>query len=249
MMKKLLFFCAILLMVKISISQTTATNFNVPDCNGEMYNLFEDLDQGNVVVIAWVMPCVSCIGDPLEAFFITQDYDAEEVKFLMVDDYADSDCSEVQNWSENYQMGSCTKFSNSTISMSDYGVDGMPKIVVTGCKSHKIFFNKNSSHEGIKAAIDTAIEECKATYIIEVKDYNSKLSVFPNPASQEVYFSIESQAAPYTLSISNLLGVEVLKQEQQMGTPIDISFLSEGIYLTQIISNNTIYSKSFVVNR
>ena len=133
--------------------------------------------------------------------------------------------------------------------MSDYGVDGMPKIVVTGCKSHKIFFNKNSSHEGIKAAIDTAIEECKATSIIEVKDYNSKLSVFPNPASQEVYFSIESQAAPYTLSISNLLGVEVLKQEQQMGTPIDISFLSEGIYLTQIISNNTIYSKSFVVNR
>jgi len=248
-MKKLLFFCAILLMAKISISQTTATNFNVPDCNGEMYNLFEDLDQGNVVVIAWVMPCVSCIADPLEAFFITQDYDAEEVKFLMVDDYADSDCSELQNWSENYQMGSCTKFSNSTISMSDYGFDGMPKIVVTGCKSHKIFFNKNSSHEGIKAAIDAAINECKTTSIIEEKDDNSKLSIFPNPAIQEVYFSIESQAAPYTLSISNLLGVEVLNQEQHMDTPIDISFLSEGIYLTQIISNNTIYSKSFVVKR
>lgn len=231
-------------------SQTTATNFNVSDCDGEMYNLFDDLDQGNVVVLAWVMPCVSCIQHPLETFQIVQDYDPQKVKFLMIDDYADHSCSVIQTWSANYQMGSCTKFVNNTISMDDYGTHGMPKIVVTGCKSHKIFYNQNSSSTGIKAAIDQAILECSNTSISELIDFSSNLTIFPNPTAENVHFSIDNPSSRLNLSITNLIGIEVLSVNQYTSEkPIDVSFLTDGVYLTKIISGNKIYTKPFVVNR
>ena len=249
-MKKFILLFTIILISTITFCQTTATNFEVANCDGQMYSLFDDLDQGNVVVIAWVMPCVSCIQHPLEAFQIVQGYDQDKVKFLMVDDYADHDCSVIQTWSENYQMGSSTKFVNTAITMSDYGIDGMPKIVVLGCNSHKVFYNKNSSSTGVKEAIDEAIAECSNTTINESIDFNSKLTVFPNPTSQSVCASIENHTALSTLSIINLLGKEVLRVNQYIfKKSIDVSLLPDGIYLTKIISDNKIYSKPLVVKR
>jgi hypothetical protein len=232
------------------IAQTTSTNFEVTDCDGQSYNLYDDLDNGNVVVIAWVMPCVSCIQHPLETYQIVQQYDQEKVKFLMVDDYADHDCSDIQTWSENYQMGNCTKFVNTAITMSDYGVDGMPKIVVTGCKSHKVFFNKNSSSTGVKAAIDEAIAECNSTSVSESLELSSQLNLFPNPARQKIYVSIDDQSNLLSITIRNLLGLEVFKLEHHNpSNPIDISSLAEGIYVTHIISDNRIYNNPFVVKK
>ena len=168
----------------------------------------------------------------------------------MVDDYTDHDCSDIQTWSEDYQMGSCKKFVNSAITMNDYGTYGMPKIVVTGCKSHKVFFNKNSSSSGVKAAIDAAIAECNATSIAESSSLSSELAIYPNPISEKTYFSIKNSSATMSLSISNLLGIEVFHLEEYISkNPIDLGFLSEGVYLTKIISNNTIYSKPFVVSK
>ena len=85
-------------------------------------------------------------------------------------------------------MGDVKKFSSELISMSDYGVDGMPKIVVLGCKTRKVFFNENSSSEGIKDAIDLALVECATSGIIsddkKIEDIN--LTIYPNPVSQDL---------------------------------------------------------------
>lgn len=250
-MKKAILILTSSLFSILLVAQTTSTNFEVTNCDGELYNLFDDLDQGNVVVIVWVMPCVSCIQHPLEAYQIVQDYDPQKVKYLMVDDYADHNCSDIQTWSEDYQMGSSTKIVDNAITMDDYGVHGMPKIVVTGCKSHKVFFNKNSSTDGIKAAIDAAIAECSATTIDESKYVSTELEVFPNPANEVVNFTVENQRSlASTLSITNLLGEEVVIMDNYFtGQPIYVSFLPNGIYLTKIISYSKIYSRAFVVNR
>lgn len=247
-MKKLILAVAAISCCMLSNGQSTATDFTVDNCDGESYNLFQDLDAGNVVVIAWVMPCVSCIADPVSAYSVVKEYNPDKVKYLMVDDYADHECSVIQTWSENYQMGDVTKFSNSAISMSDYGVDGMPKIVVLGCNSHKIFYNENSSSEGIKEAIDQAIEECSNTSIIDNVTNQAedlKLSIFPNPTQERLTINSQYQDA-FTIKIFNSLGKLVFKEENFHSTiSVDVSAFTEGLYFLEYLN----HSKSFIVNK
>jgi len=234
--------------VFLTQAQSTATDFTVSNCNGEMYNLFQDLDAGNVIVIAWVMPCVSCISDPVQAYSITQDYNPDKVKFLLADDYADHDCSVIQTWSENYQMGNVTKFSNSAVSMSDYGVDGMPKIVVLGCKSHTVFFNENSSTDGLKNAIDLALEECSSASIFDNEGEPAedlKLSVFPNPTSQNLIIESHYKDA-FPIKIVNSQGKTVFTKENFFSEiSVDVSAFSKGVYFLKYLDK----SQSFIVNK
>ena len=244
-MKKLIIVLALASSV-LSYGQSTATDFTVTNCDGESYNLFQDLDAGNVVVIAWVMPCVSCIADPVTAFSVTKEYDPEKVKFFIADDYADHECSVIQTWSENYQMGDVKKFSSELISMSDYGVDGMPKIVVLGCKTRKVFFNENSSSEGIKDAIDLALVECAISGISDDKQIEDiNLTIYPNPVSQDL--TIDSKyKEPFSMSIVNAQGKIVYKTDNFFSkASIDLSNFSEGVYFLKYLNQ----SKSFIVNK
>jgi len=141
-------------------SGPTATDFNVVDCDGVSHHLFGELDAGKIIVIAWIMPCTSCITDPLNAHNIVQTYASTHpgrVVMYIADDYANTVCSTVVGWSNFYGMTNSTKFSDPAITMSDYGVDGMPKIVVLGGSNHKVYYNENSSSAGIGAAIDQAL--------------------------------------------------------------------------------------------
>ena len=136
-------------------------DFTVKDCDAKEHHLFDELDAGKVVVIAWVMPCATCITDPLATFNIVQTYTTSHpgrIEFYLVDDYANTSCSGLKGWAKAYGLEDATKFSDAAISMNDYGVDGMPKIVVLGGSEHRIFFNKNSSSEGVKEAINLALE-------------------------------------------------------------------------------------------
>ncbi len=55
-MKRLILLSFSILFAVAVFSQTIATDFSVDDCNGNFVNLFSELDEGKVVVIAWVMP-------------------------------------------------------------------------------------------------------------------------------------------------------------------------------------------------
>jgi len=55
-MKRSFLLSLIILFVLTTFSQTIATDFLAEDCDGNMVHLFSELDEGKVVVIAWVMP-------------------------------------------------------------------------------------------------------------------------------------------------------------------------------------------------
>ena len=140
----------------------TATDFTANDCDGVQHNLFTELDAKTIVILAWVMPCATCVTDPLATFNIVQTYATShpgQIAFYLVDDYANTACSGFDAWANFYGLGATTKFSDASISMSDYGTDGMPKIVVLGGSNHQVYFNKNSSSEGVKEAIDQALAD------------------------------------------------------------------------------------------
>jgi len=142
-------------------------------------------------------------------------------------------------------MGDVKKFSSELISMSDYGVDGMPKIVVLGCKTRKVFFNENSSSEGIKDAIDLALVECATSGIIsddkKIEDIN--LTIYPNPVSQDL--TIDSKyKEPFSMSIVNAQGKIVYKTDNFFSkASIDLSNFSVGVYFLKYLKSiKVVYS-------
>jgi hypothetical protein len=124
--------------------------------------LFTELNDNTIVVIAWVMPCSTCIADPLSALNIVDEYATSNpgrVVFYLVDDYAKTNCANLAGWANFYGFDNATKFSDASIKMDDYGVDGMPKIVVLGGANHQVYFNKNRSSDGVREAIDKALSD------------------------------------------------------------------------------------------
>lgn len=55
-MKRTILLSLSILFAIATFSQTTATDFTAEDCDGNVVSLFSELDEGKVVVIAWVMP-------------------------------------------------------------------------------------------------------------------------------------------------------------------------------------------------
>ena len=74
MKKKILNSLILLFVANISFAQTTATDFTTSDCSGDSYNLFNELDDGNVIVIAWVMPCGPCATYTIPAYSAVQSF-------------------------------------------------------------------------------------------------------------------------------------------------------------------------------
>jgi hypothetical protein len=246
---------ALVLNLNTLYAQTTATDFTANDCNGVSHNLFSELDSGKVIVIAWVMPCLTCITDPLAAFAEVQNYSVsnpDKVRFYMVDDYANTSCSTLSSWAVNYGMDNCIKFSDPSISMSDYGVNGMPKIVVMAGLDHKIYFNKNSSHQGIEAAISQAINSTGLN-----ESYNSKIKskIYPNPSKDILNIEFtEGNSSNVKVEIINILGevIFTLNTNQlisENNLNIDINSLKNGVYILKTSSKLTEDSKTFIVSK
>lgn len=164
-------------------AQTTAVNFTVNDCDGVNHDLFATLDAGKVVVIVWVMPCAGCIPDAVDAYNAVESFSLSQpgkVLYYLVDDYANSSCSFVRGWGNTNGIINATVFSDSAISMSDYGIDGMPKVIVLGGPDHSVFYNENNAditQTGVENAINAALDV--AGTIEEEK--TSILKVYPNP--------------------------------------------------------------------
>ena len=238
----------------VFFSQTTATDFTAPDCNGTTHNLFSELDSGKVIVIAWVMPCLTCITDPLAAFAEVQNYSSshpDKVRFYMVDDYANTSCSTLSSWAVNYGMDNCVKFSDPSISMSDYGVNGMPKIVVLAGLDHKVYFNENSSHQGIDVAISQAVN---STEIVESTNSDFELKIYPNPSKNNLNIELSNKVYnEFKFEIINILGESISVSNNPVidenKVNIDISSLKNGVYILKTSSGIMEQSKTFIVSK
>ena len=244
MKKQILSLSIILLSTLCTFAQTNATDFTANDCDGVSHNLFSELDNEKVVVIAWVMPCATCIADPLAAYVAVQTYAVSHpgrVKFYLADDYADQTCQQLSTWANNYGMGSCTMFSDAALNMGDYGQPGMPKVVVLGGPDHKIYFNQNSSSQGVDIAIDLALSE-SATSIKSTINFD--INTYPNPVKNllNINYNLE-QISDLKFEVFNLLGAKVSSESEKLnqlsGSHIlNLNDLKNGSYLLKISTNS-----------
>ena len=240
MKKQILSLSIILLSTLCTFAQTNATDFTASDCDGVSHNLFSELDNEKVVVIAWVMPCATCITDPLNAYVAVESYAVSHpgrVKFYLVDDYADQTCQQLSTWANNYGMGSCTMFSDAAVNMGDYGQPGMPKVVVLGGTDHKVYFNQNSSSQGINTAIDLALSE--STNSIQ-STINFDINTYPNPVRSTLNINYNlDQKSNLKFEVFNLLGAKVSSETKKLNQlsgihTLNLNDLNNGSYLLKI---------------
>lgn len=259
-MKKIeLFILVLIVSLSKAFPQEVATDFIATDCNNQVHHLFDELDDGKVVIIAWVMPCASCIADPANAFSLSETFAAsnpDKVNFYLVDDYANTSCQTLQSWATNYGMGKSTIFSHPDIKMSDYGQDGMPKIVVLGGGgTHKVYYNKNFTSVGIEDAINQAIAESEPLDTETLSTIISRMEVFPNPVKSNlnIRYTIH-EPLELGMEVRSLYGESLYKLEatQQMeGThemDIDIRDFPNGVYLLRLYSKKGFKTIQFTVH-
>jgi hypothetical protein len=247
--------------ISISFGQTNATDFDATDCDGNAHNLFSELDSGKIIVIAWVMPCGPCGTFSLPAYASVLSYSVNhpgKVLFYMADDYGNSSCQDLNAFATTYQMTESTIFIDPVIKMTDYGSNGMPKVVVLGGSEHKVYYNEKEGDittQGVDAAIDEALG--LSNRISENSNIQFQLNAFPNPANNLLNVSYElGQASELIFEVLNISGSNVMrtKNEGYKGTgiqtsEIDINGLSRGAYFLKATADFGLETIMFTVSQ
>ncbi len=239
-MRKLLFMLWVLSAFSLG-AQTTATNFNVNDCSGNPYELFAELDKGKVVVICWVMPCGPC-GPPAQTTYnVVQSFASTHpgrVEMLLVDDFANTSCQNLEAWGNTQGLINTIRFSDPAISMFDYGLYGMPKIVVIGPKNYQVYDDQIDvvNHTQLQNAINLALSESIG---INAPQPATEITVGPNPVSNSQFNIYTQQAGKVDITLFNSLGQVVYSAvniELVPGSPLTISRdgLPAGVYSLRI---------------
>jgi hypothetical protein len=246
-MNKILLLSALCLIGFSSSAQTTATDFTSTDCDGTAINLFSELNSGKVIVMCWVMPCGACQGPGLTTMNVVNSYmstNPHTVYMYVIDDYANTSCALLENWKNNIGLVGPNTFSDASIEMADYGIIGMPKIVVVAGGTHTIFYNVNDvvNPTDLQAAINAALQ---VIGVDEQDVFASSLSVFPNPATEksELQFSLleNSRVEITLLDMKGAIVKDVFEGKLAQGKNkigFSTSGIAPGTYLVKV-SNGT----------
>ncbi len=245
------------LLSSLVINAQTATNFNCNDCNNVNHDLFSELDAGQVIIMCWVMPCGACISPSVNSGAAAQSYTSSHpgrVKFYLIDDSGNTNCSTLTSWASTNNINYDACFSDNTIRMTDYGTNGMPKIVVLGGPNHVVVFNQNNTfdYHDLQNAVDDAL---LATGISNQPVPFSSVNLFPNPVnagSTVLSYSLE-QNSDVTIEIYNTLGAKVnsiiLKNELtgKHEIALDLSAYSNGVYFISLAAGEVLQTIRLVV--
>ncbi|MEO5675421.1 MAG: T9SS type A sorting domain-containing protein [Chitinophagales bacterium] len=243
MKKLLLSTLSILLIYNLSFAQSTAMDWTKNDCDGISHNLYTELEEGNVILSAYVMTCGSCISaaNYLEQIYL--DYSVsnpDKVKFYAIDWNTSFTCSSFESWASGL---SCTLFLDGYDEVNYYGGMGMPTVVVLGGSDHTVYYDKlgynhSTDDQAIRDAIDAALS---TTGINQIHETGSSIDVFPNPATTSVNISFTlNAAAAVSLDVMTILGSKVqtinlgMQSAGQNSYQLSIGKLNSGLYFVQL---------------
>ena len=254
MKKTLIIITAILTSLGFAYAQNTATDFTTNDCNGDPHTLFDELDNDQVIVIAWVMPCAPCAtyagyaSDAVQSFATSH---PGKVKYYLADDFGNSPCSYLTGWAANYNITADAIFSDSLLDMHDYGTIGMPKVVVLGQNTHTIYYNENNNQTtqiGVENAITLALTA--SVGIDEQAENDMNLTAYPNPTNGIINVEYSSKI-PVHFNVINMIGENVFSQKTNntKKTTIDLSNLNKGLYFLQMTTESKTTSLKFTLNK
>jgi thiol-disulfide isomerase/thioredoxin len=239
---------------------TTAYDFKMNDCNGNMHHLFSELDSGNVVVMEFFMiSCSPCIvaGHALDEMVVPlkKKY-GKKVRFYQIGFTKSYTCSQIQNWVSTNGFATSVPFDSGDVQVAYYGGMGMPTVAVVGGKAHDVLFSSidfkpNPDTATIAASIHTFFN----TTGIQKNAWNElSLRFFPNPASSSINLTLNLEKAEVLhLSIKNLQGqkvAELLTENVKPGVwnkTVLLPQLQNGVYFLQGETGTESFAKKITI--
>ncbi len=222
-------------------AQTVATDFTLTNCDGNTSNLYNIIDNGNVVVLIYEHQCSSCLqGATNVKNVIANNYaDSTNLKVLYLDN-GGYNCTSVQNWvlSHNLIPGELFAYSNDL--NSPYGT-GMPVIVVTSGVNHTVFLAANGYSD--TATIHNAIKEAYLEVSSGINNINkNKFQISIN--SNIISIAGLDVNAINKIEIIDVSGKLIYSKEENKSTVFIELLLEKGLYFLRV---NEKLSEKFII--
>lgn len=256
-MKKAILALALMFTFVISKAQpTTAMDFTMNDCNGNMHQLFTELDSGEVVILEFFMNCSSCIvaGQAITPMYnnLAAAYPGK-VHFFAFAYNNTMSCTSASNVINNNGINAIP-FDSGAAQVAYYGGFGMPTIAVIAGNQHSVLFSNVGFSIGDTTTMGTEIRNFFLTGIGETNTTVSSMEAFPNPATENIQITYElTKNSDVTVQIVNTLGQTV--RENALGevttgmhtTSVSVADLEAGVYFVQLTTAEGIVSRQIVV--
>jgi hypothetical protein len=247
-MKRLLLVVLSLVSTLLLRAQNTALDFDIADCNGNQHHLFEELDNGYIIILQFT--------DPKSSSSASSSRNIENLVAQYKNLYPDKvfyytiGADDATTCNDMATLASISALSHSVFSgnrsQSDYyGMTALPAVVVMGNSSHTVYYSRSGYSTNQDAMIKAAIEEAVAdgneaggSAVIK----SSFASVFPNPFSTSLNIRLNQSSNVSKVSICDITGKSLLTKESTAEKLINFSTssLQKGIYFINFYEGDKI---------
>jgi peroxiredoxin len=251
-MKQILLTIALLVgLASSSFAQTTAEDWQKSDCDGNPYGLYDMANQGNIVIMEFVMMnCGSCVTAANLLKNVVAEFEQSHpgrVKIFSVSFNNTTTCTALKTWKTNAGV-TWPVIPNGKEILAQYGEMGMPTIAVVGQDKQVLYTSIGFSSAKVNA-LKTAISNGLSQASVKLDAAKSALyTLYPNPASNILRIETTSES-PRSYQITDALG-KVLLSGNVYTNEINTSSLVSGAYSVMLIlADGTTISKQFTVTR
>jgi hypothetical protein len=210
------------------------------------------------------MPCWGCIGPTLTTHKVANVFKYShpyKVNMYMVDDEANSTCSDLAAWESANWFWSVPKFSDPAVVQGQYGAPGMPKIVVLGGTGHYVYAILNNMVDSLELtnAINDAISGVIPAPIpnsVPQAGNAPHVTLCPNPANNRLSLNCDLVfASDVRIDIFDAVGTHVktmIKESQPAAhrtLTVDTEDLSSGNYFLKLQTGDSRQTLKFTINK
>jgi hypothetical protein len=171
-----------------------ATDFTLTDCDGADHHLFGVCDNGDVVMMEFVMGCLPCVQGRSSLTKIEKTFNTSNPGKIHTFTFGFSggtECSSIQSWMTTNKFFGITFAGDDEINANYGSAGGMPTIVIVGGTDHKVLYWKQGFSNKDTTAIKAAISKVLPQSSVLSSNSNESLSVFPNPSARSASLRVD----------------------------------------------------------
>ena len=232
---------------QISMAQSPAMDFTMNDCNGNMHNLFSELDQNRVIILEFFMlNCTPCITAGHEVEPLYNQLNSQYNNHLSFYHFGYDDtytCQQISDWVTTNGFNS-TPFDSGAYQAAYYGGFGMPTIVVVAGSNHGVIYSSVGYTLGDSSFIHTSVINYFAAHPTGINPITNELEFGITISSEHGVFHVFSNAEITKVEVISIEG-KILKTFEGPDSNSEISFagLANGLYIIKAYHHDIFSTK------